>query len=308
MRGFLCLHYASMIHFENLASTRLTILPALLKVILVLSTCLLSTLVLSEDQITSLEADGPDQGISAYELIKSFGGRKSIESPDLYPDNHPNMPHIYEETDAEVGHHFVFSLHRDIDKDRDKYVKFADRQRNEIKVYSGSKQSLKGYENETLTYRWKFKLENNMSLSKNFSHFFQLKSVDDGIGMPILTISGINYKHNRWLGLSHAAVKKSSILVKKSWNEVSGVWLEAECTVTYANSGNLRVTIKQLSTNKTIIDYESDNIDMWRGTKKSHFVRPKWGFYRSLKSKTMLEFAEDTIRFADFEVVKSKMN
>lgn len=143
-----------------------------------------------------------------------------------------------------------------------------------------------------------------MSLSKNFSHFFQLKSVDDGIGMPILTISGLNYRGERWLGVSPAAIKKPSIRVKKPWNEVSGVCLEAECTVIYSNSGSLSLNIKNLSDNKTIIAYESTEIDMWRGTQKTHFVRPKWGFYRSLKSKEMLEFREDSIRFADFEVIR----
>lgn len=272
--------------------------------LLLLGFGVLSPFVMSKQQVSSLKADGPDQGLSAYELIQNFGGRKSIESPDLYAANHPAIKHIFEDTDNTVGHHFVFLLHRDIDKDRDKYVKFADRQRNEIKAYSGSHSRLKAYEGETLTYRWKFKLDPEMSLSKNFSHFFQLKSVDDGIGMPILTISGVNYKGDRWLGISHAAIEKSSILVKKPWSEVSGVWLIAECTVTYANTGSLSLNIKTLSDNKAIIAYSSDQIDMWRGTDKRHFVRPKWGFYRSLKSKEMLAKAEDSIRFADFEVIK----
>ncbi|MCF2949459.1 hypothetical protein L0668_15170 [Paraglaciecola aquimarina] len=114
----------------------------------------MSPTVWSKPQLTSLQADGPNFGLSAYQLIREFGGKKSIESPVLYPDNHPNIPHIYEETDDKVGHHFVFLLHRDIDKDRDKYIRFSDRQRNEIKAYDKSKEQLKGYEGETLTYRW----------------------------------------------------------------------------------------------------------------------------------------------------------
>jgi hypothetical protein len=264
-----------------------------------------SPLTFSQPKTSILQADGPNQGLTAYELIKNFAGKKSIESPDLYPENHPEIQHIYEETDDSVGHHFVFLLHRDLDKDRDKYIKFSDRQRNEIKAYSGSASRLKGYEGDNLTYHWKFKLDPNMSLSKNFSHFFQLKSVDNGIGMPILTISGVNYKGDKWLGLSHAAVQKSSILLKTPWDDVSGVWLEAECKVTYSDSGSLMVKVKRVSDNKTIMAYESSNIDMWRGTKKEHFVRPKWGFYRSLKSKHMLGSEQDTIRFADFKIIKS---
>jgi hypothetical protein len=261
-------------------------------------------MVFSKQQVSVLKSDGPEHGATAYELIKKFAGRKSIESPDLYPDNHPGIKHIYEETDDILGHHFVFLLHRDIDRDRDKYIKFSDRQRNEIKAYSGSEDRLKAFEGDTLTYRWKFKLEPDMSMSKNFSHFFQLKSVDDGIGMPILTVSARSYKGEKWLALSHAAIKKATILDKTTWDKVSGVWLEAECKVTYANNGSLLIKVKRLSDNKTVLAFESDEIDMWRGTKKSHFVRPKWGFYRSLKSKDMLAAEQDIIRFADFTVIK----
>lgn len=265
---------------------------------------LFSSNTLSEKKVSTLKADGANHGLTAYQLIQNFAGKKSIESPDLYPANHPNEKHIYEETDNIVGHHFVFLLHRDIDKDRDKYIKFDDRQRNEIKAYSGSKPSLKGYQGETMTYRWKFKLESELSLSKNFSHFFQLKSVDDGIGMPIFTISARTYRDKNWLALSHAPITKATILDKTLWAEVSDVWLEAECTVTYADRGALNITVKRMSDNQTVLAYQSDNIDMWRGTKKEHFVRPKWGFYRSLKTKQMLANEKDSIRFADFEIVK----
>ena len=258
----------------------------------------------SEQQVTRLTSDGPNNEHSAYDLIRKFAGPRSIESPDLYPDNHPGFPHIFEDTDEEVGHHFVFVLHRDVDKDRDKYIKFNDRQRNEIKAYSKSKKALKAYEDETLKYKWKFKLPSDMSLSNNFSHFFQLKSVDDGVGQPIFTFSGRSYKNQKWFALSHAGVQKASIIAKKPWQNISDVWLEAECKVTYSNEGKLEVTIKRLDQQEVLIHFESENIDMWRGTDKRHFVRPKWGYYRSLKSKSMLANEKDSIRFADFEVIK----
>ena len=258
----------------------------------------------SNQQVFTLTSDGPNQGLTAYQLIKEFGGERSIESPDLYPDNHPDEKHIYEAVDDVVGNHFVFVLHRDLDKDRDKYIKFSDRQRNEIKAYSGSKQGLKGYEGDTMSYKWKFKLDPSMSLSKNFSHFFQLKSVDDGVGTPILTISARTRGGENWLAISHAAIKKKTVLDEIVWNEVSDGWLEAVCTVSYENEGTLHLSVKRMFDSKTVLEYQSDNIDMWRGTQKEHFVRPKWGFYRSLKSKHMLKAEEDSIRFADFEVIK----
>jgi hypothetical protein len=265
---------------------------------------LVSSFDVLSQQVSLLAADGPEKGKTAYELIRAFAGPRSIESPDLYPENHPQDKHIYEGTDSVVGHHFVFVLHRDIDKDRDKYEKFSDRQRNEIKAYGGSEERLKAYRGETLTYRWKFKVDANMSLSKNFSHFFQLKSVDNGIGMPILTLSGVSHGGDRWFGLSHAAVKKASILAKVPWDEISGVWLEVVCQVTYADTGSLMLAVNRLSDAETIITYQANDIDMWRGTEDTHFVRPKWGLYRSLKSKEWLASESDTVRFADFEVIK----
>ena len=289
---------------KNRVATGDRILANVKKVAAVCVLISLAPLGMTKESVSRLMSDGPEQGLSAYELIQAFAGKKSIESPDLYSQNHPGVKHIYEDIDSIVGHHFVFELHRDIDKDRDKYIQFSDRQRNEIKAYSGSSSNLKGFEGETLSYRWKFKVGADMSLSKNFSHFFQLKSVDDGIGMPILTISGVSYKGERWLGLSHAAVQKSSILLKRKWEDISDVWLEAQCTVTYSNAGSLEVNVKRLDNNEEVMSYQSDSIDMWRGTKGSHFVRPKWGYYRSLKSKNMLENEVDTIRFAEFTVIK----
>ena len=114
-----------------------------------LTVLVFSPLALAQQQISILQADGPDRGLKAYELIKKFAGKRSIESPDLYPENHPEIQHIYEETDD-----------------------------------------------------------------------------------------------------------------------------------------------------------ESNEIDMWRGTEDEHFVRPKWDFYRSLKSKDMQGSEQDKIRFVDFKVIK----
>ena len=257
------------------------------------------------DQIeTVLTSDGPDQGLTAYELIKKFGGPKPIESPDLYPGNHTGEKHIFERTDDVVGHHFVFTIHKHLDKDRNKFKKFADRQRNEIKAYSKSSNNLKGFEGDTLSYSWKFKIGDGMSVSKNFTHLFQLKSVDDGIGTPILTISGANRKGGDNLFLSHVAVDKAEYLSITPWKDVLGKWLEVNSTVNYANEGTLSISVVEVESGKEVFSFESDKIDMWRGTKDSHFVRPKWGIYRSLKSKHMLRDQEEEVSFADFKVTK----
>ncbi|MCV2401268.1 hypothetical protein OFY17_00075 [Marinomonas sp. C2222] len=256
--------------------------------------------------VSKLQSDGPNQGLEAYDLIRQFAGPKPIESPDLYSGNHTGVKHIFERTDDIVGHHFVFTIHKHEDKDRNKFTQFSDRQRNEIKAYSGSKDDLKGFESETLSYSWKFKVGEGMSVSKNFTHLFQLKSVDDGIGTPILTVSAALKKGQENLFLSHAAVKKTTFLASYPWNDVHNKWLQANCKVTYGNQGKLNFSLAELETGKEVFSYQSDNIDMWRGTKSDHFVRPKWGIYRSLKSKHMLRDQEEQVSFADFIVTKYK--
>lgn len=263
------------------------------------------SLPIQAEEVTRLDSDGPNHGLKAYDLIRNFGGPKSIESPDLYPGNHTEVEHILERTDDIVGHHFVFLMHKNEDKDRDKFKKFNDRQRNEIKAYGRSDDKLKGFEGDTMSYSWNFKIGDGMTISKNFSHFFQLKSVDDtGIGMPTLTISA-KYRHGEEsLFLSHAALKKATPLVKVPWKDVVGKWLQVHCTVTYADQGSLKISVVELENQKEVFSYQSDNIDMWRGTQSSHFVRPKWGIYRSLKSKEMLRDDEEEVSFSNFKVIK----
>lgn len=252
----------------------------------------------------TLKSDGPNQGLDAYQLIQNFAGKRAIEAPDLYLGNHTDSQHIFERFDDIVGNHFVFTIHRDLDKDRDKFVRFSDRQRNEIKAYARSNDQLKGFKGETLLYTWKFKVGEGMTVSKNFSHFFQLKSVDDGVGMPILTLSGANRKKQDLFALAHAAVQKASLLRTIAWQDIRGKWLQVKCKVTYRDNGSLSIEITDLQSQTKVLSYSNDNIDMWRGTKAEHFVRPKWGIYRSLKSKELLREKEEEVSFADFSVTK----
>ena len=94
--------------------------------------------------LRTLSADGEGQ-VDTYDLIKNFAGPNPIEAPDLYEVNHPGLPHIFEATDQEVGDHFVFVIHRDEDRDRDR-LDITDRQRNEIKTYDKSEDAVKAYE------------------------------------------------------------------------------------------------------------------------------------------------------------------
>ena len=249
----------------------------------------------------TLDADGDMSGLDAYDLIRDFGGPNPIEAPDLYPINHPAVRHIYEDFDATVGNHFVFAIHRDIDIDRDR-VENDDRQRNEIKTYSSSEEAVKGYENETFVYRWKFKINSEMEVSTRFSHFFQLKAVGGESSHPILTISGAERSGEDGIEVRYSPLQQDIFLQRQNWNMVTGEWLEAYCRVTFSESGDLRLIVTRMSDDEVIFDIDETGLDLWRGEDASHFVRPKWGIYRSILDLDNLRPDEEKVRFANFSV------
>ena len=249
-----------------------------------------------------LIADGVNKGLDAYELIRAFAGPKSIESPDLYVNNHPSEPHIYEAKDDVVGDHFVFTIHKNNDKDRD-ISSIKDRQRNEIKGYTGSSDTLKAFKNDVVSYNWKFKLNENITVSKNFGHFFQLKAVDGGAGTPILTISGRD-KEGKWLEVIHSIHGKKTVLIKVPLDSIKGRWLQMNAYVNYSNDGQFDLIATDMTNGRRVINLSLANIDMLRGEGRNDFVRPKWGIYRSLRSKEMLREEEEKVFFADFVVQK----
>lgn len=249
----------------------------------------------------TLDADGDMSGLDAYDLIRDFGGPNPIEAPDLYPINHPGVRHIYEDSDATVGNHFVFIIHRDIDIDRDR-VENDDRQRNEIKTYSSSEEAVKGFENETFIYRWKFRINSEMEVSTRFSHFFQLKAVGGPDSHPILTISGAERSGEDGIEVRHSPLQADTILQRLDWSMVTGEWLEAYCRVTFAESGDLRLIVTRMRDDAVIFDINERDLDLWRGEDTSHFVRPKWGIYRSILDWDNLRPDEEAVRFANFSV------
>ena len=252
----------------------------------------------------TLDADGDMSGLDAYDLIRDFGGTYipgPIETPDLYPINHPGVKHIYEDFDAEIGNHFVFIIHRDIDIDRDR-VENDDRQRNEIKTYDQSEEAVKGYENETFIYRWKFRINTDMEVSTRFSHFFQLKAVGGEDSHPILTISGAERSGEDGIEVRYSPLQVDTILERQNWSMVTGEWLEAYCRVTFADSADLRLIVTRMNDGEVIFNIDETGLDLWRGEDASHFVRPKWGIYRSILDWDNLRPDEENVRFANFSI------
>ncbi|MDA3929497.1 MAG: T9SS type A sorting domain-containing protein [Prolixibacteraceae bacterium] len=258
-----------------------------------------SLVVVSE---VNLFSDGPE-GIDTYGLIESKFGIGCIEAPDLYAVNHPGVEHIIESSDNEVGNHFVFKIHKNDDGDRD--TGKTDRQRNEIKTYANSANTVIGFKGETLRFHWYFKLQEGFSISKNFSHFFQFKAVGgNDSSQPIVTISGsINSDRPEFEIIYNSGNGTSDKqLIHTDWEVANtGEWMEIEAVARFEDDGYLKITISDLWGNQ-LLAVEKEGIDLWRtgGT----FVRPKWGIYRSLNSKSYLSDDEETAGFANFSIQK----
>lgn len=252
--------------------------------------------------LRTLSADGEGQ-VDTYDLIKNFAGPNPIEAPDLYEINHPGSPHIFEATDQDVGDHFVFVIHRDEDRDRDR-LDVTDRQRNEIKTYDKSEDAVKAYEDEIMIYRWKFKIESGISLTTRFSHFFQLKAVGGDDSMPIITLTGNVQSGDDGFEVRHSPLSSTTDLARTDRDKVEGRWLTAYVRATFSEEGDFRMIIVDEGAQEVVFDVSEQGLDMWRGTAGDHFVRPKWGIYRSLAEKEDLRAEEEVVRFANFEVEK----
>ncbi|HEX6276314.1 MAG TPA: hypothetical protein VFZ53_24910 [Polyangiaceae bacterium] len=239
-----------------------------------------------------LNADGP-AGRDAYELVESVFGVGSVESPDT--DHAPPFRHVLEDVDGEVGAHFVFLIHRDVDHDRGR----TDRQRMEIKVYDESDDALKARDRSTFTYAWRVKLGDGMTVSKKATHLFQLKAVGGDDQMPIVTLTGARRPHGDRLELRHTAGDPSmTVLADTDWPSLLGEWLEVRCLAAFAQRGSLSFSVTRPN-GVVVLEHVAKDIDLWRD---GEFVRPKWGIYRGLADANALRPDEERVGFANIGV------
>jgi hypothetical protein len=237
-----------------------------------------------------LNADGAG-GKDTYALITNVLGGGAIENPD--DDHHPPLRHIREATDSQVGPHFVFLAHRDIDTDRQTNF---DRSRIEIKVApSGGHDALKARKGQTFTYTWRFRIDPGMKFSNRFTHMFQLKSSEGDAGAPLLTITGRGGGAGK-LQVIHTGPPSRGVLDDVSLAGLQGVWLQVLVRATFSDNGKLYMTISKPNGDK-VITVDEQNIDMWRD---GDHIRPKWGIYRGKSNQ--LRAAEDTVGFANFAI------
>lgn len=240
-----------------------------------------------------LNADGPGD---TYELITSVlaPGANPIEAPDC--SHEAFGEHIDELFDADLNTNvFRFFIH--VDPDNDRCINF-DRQRNEIKTYDKSPDNLLGTEDETVVYKWKFKLAAGFQSSPNFTHIHQLKSVGGSLeSMPMYTLTTRKGSPDR-LELRYAETDKQVTLAQTELAPLVDVWLEVTETIQYGITGTYDLNIKRVDDQSILFQHSDNSIVNWRPG--ASFVRPKWGIYRSLLNSQDLR--DEALLYANFSI------
>jgi hypothetical protein len=247
----------------------------------------------SSGQQRFLNADGQTD---TYTLINNVLGGTAEEVPDC---SHPDFgPHITQAWDSDLGK-YVFVFHIHVTPDNDRCAAF-DRQRNEIKTYGPSPDYLKGFLGDTVTFRWRFRLDPGFQPSPSFTHIHQIKAGDGDSGAPIVTLTPRSGNPDI-LQITHTDSNSvSTTLLHTDLAPFKGAWVEAYEQLTYGSTGTYSIQIVNVSDGSVLLSYSNDNIDLWRtGTT---FVRPKWGIYRSLNNANFLR--DEQVRFGGFCLAK----
>src|SRR5262245_46650700 len=197
---------------------------------------------------TYLIADGESD---TYALMNRTLGGTAMETPDC---SHPDFGrHITQEFDCELGR-YVFVFHIHVVPDNDRCVAF-DRQRNEIKTYGPSPAYLKGFYGDTVTFRWKFKLDGAFQPSPAFTHIHQVKAGDGDANAPIITLTPRTATPER-LQLIHVnSAGVSRVVATADLAGFKGIWVDAYETLTYGYDGTYSLTLTNVSDGSVLLFY-----------------------------------------------------
>jgi len=168
---------------------------------------------------------------------------------------------------------------------------------------ASSPESLLGKEGETVTYSWKFKLDEKfIASSKKPIDIHQLKAVGGSEEeSPLFTLTAERGRKSSQLELRYAEMDKQITLKAIDLSLLKGKWVEVSETITYGEIGAYTITIKSMSDNTVLLDFSKDAIRTWKTD--ADFFHPKWGLYQNLKDINGIR--NETIRFADFKIEES---
>lgn len=233
----------------------------------------------------------------AYTLAEQALG----SSPEVPDCSHPGFgPHITQETDATLGRIFVFYLHLDQDSDR---CRSYTHHRNEIKVDGGSPDSIKAFQGDVMDYHWTFRLADGFQPSYNFTYVHQIKAFDGNNLYPLIAYNALKGRNGGpdTLNILHVDdAGNRETLGSVPLDALRGEWVDAHETIVADHQGRYSVTLTRLRDGAPLLTYSSSDIDMWRSD--ATFLRPKWGFYRSVDNPQYLR--DDSVSYKRFCIAK----
>ncbi len=237
-------------------------------------------------QVT-LNADGAG---NTYELINSVlvpGGSASVSAVEAPDKSHnPEERHIEEVYDNDLKK-FVFKFISHLMIDNDPETTSTERQRIEIKTYNPSPENLKARKNETVIYKWRFKIPLGFGISNKFTHIHQIKPVDGDDKNPLFTLTlnkASGTKPNRIeLIYDEKDLIAPITLSEARLSEIEGIWVEATETIFVdETNGSFSIQLKKVSNNEILFNFSKSGFSTIRKT--NSYIRPKWGIYRTTKT------------------------
>ena len=236
-----------------------------------------------------INADG-SQGQDTYALMESYLGPNWFEHPDH--DHSPPVRHLRQDTDDEVGPHFVIVAHKN-DSDRGAE---SSKTRIEFKVHTGAAEALKGTPGKVLTYTWRFKMDPEMVFSPRYNVMFQLKSVGGHDGPPLIALKVVPSGGQDSLVVQYMTeTAERRTLAAAPAADLRGLWLQVYVRTEIGDDAAFFMTVRKPD-DTFVIAVDTRGLAMWRG---GRFIRPKWGLYRG-RADNLRE--EEIVRFANIGI------
>ena len=256
-----------------------------------------------------LNANGPG---NTYELINSILApltNPAEEAPDMTNGTHASFGrHIAEVWDSSLNKYvFEFYIHPAIDNDISTLD--TNKQRVEIKTYAPSPDSMKGIVGDLMTFKWMFRLPQGFQPSPYFTHIHQIKGVNGDDGDPIFTITPVILNGKNKLQLRYVADSTQgnsnnpfTSLTTANLSSFQGVWVQVTEVIKFdtTTKGTYSIKITKVGDTTSMLRYSSNAIKTMRVS--NSFVRPKWGIYRSVLTRSYLR--DDSLRLSGITIYK----